>query len=135
MASPSDVRGFVVSRDGFPWLWKAQRAFLSAEYLREKEHLDCAANRYYYAFANVAFHFVGQHNKDLSEKSHGDLVREYARNIDQDASEALGRVQTARWRADYSPIPVNPKKIAQLVLPMTRLMVRAFEKAKLPKEG
>jgi len=117
-----------VDAKGSPALWKAQRAFLSAELLRGKLHLDCAANRYYYALLHLASHWFGY------GKTHGELTAEYLRKIDDKAQKAISRAQSARNRADYKDVPVSVETICLVIAPVTEAMARGLDSAGIKRK-
>ncbi len=134
MAAAEEIRFCEPTRNDWPRLWKAQRAFVSAETLREKEHLDCAANRYYYSLLHVAYQFLGEESPDGDDWGHAELTNEYIRRYEghehkQPATEAVSRAVWLRNLADYSPLNVWKRKL-DLARPLVAdMVVRALRRA------
>jgi len=140
MVAPEDIASYAPDEGGWPRLWKAQRAFVSAEMLRQKGHYDCAANRYYYAVLHVAYHFVlGDKDTGQVRISHKDLTLAHIRGEDDEyrrqATVAVSRAQGARNQADYTPKPVKEESLEAVLSPVTDFMVRAFSRAGVPREA
>ena len=133
-----DVLLFRVDQTQTPSLWKAQRAFKSAEVLRERAHWDCAANRYYYAAAQIAFHYMryttpnGRYSNGRYWKK-GEIESEYVQRHDSRALSALQRSLAARTRGDYSPLAVTPKDIEGFFRLVAEMIVRAFQRENIPR--
>lgn len=122
------VAEWPVDKDKHPRLWKAQIAFLSAEMLRNKQHLDCAANRYYYSLLNLAYHFCGEQNHTGGRWQHGDLSAEYVRSVDGGATEAFSRALGVRDKGDYTKLSVTPREIGFVVKPVADAIHRGLTK-------
>ena len=134
MATTKEVGQYEVEAMQFPRLWKAQTAYRSAQFLQDQGHFGCAANRYYYATIHTAFAFVSEAEDAEPHWKHADLIAEYLRQHDRGAQEAFSRAQSARNRADYTPVTVNDRKLGMLIQPVTDMLVRAFERCKIRKK-
>lgn len=149
MTALEDVAAFRPRWQENPWLWKAKRSFETAEMLRREKRFDCAANRYYFATVQVEFEFVGEvpgaedierYRIDVrvgrtAQWPKGLLARIYRERHDREAVEALGRVFVARLRGDYKREPVDASMVGLLVEPVCGLLVRAMQRAGVPKEA
>lgn len=94
-------------------LLKAQKTFSSAEFLRERGHLDCAANRYYYAALHIAHHYVGWHHptrKSRPEWHHAEIW-EHCDKVVFGTQNVLGIAYHVRDEADYTPVPTSRIKL------------------------
>ncbi len=133
MVDPKEVSRYSVNLEKTPWLWKAQRSFLSAEALRQKRCFDCAANRYYYAVLQTASHFFAGQSGHLAENynmDHNALTSNYVREHDRNAQEAISRAQSARNKGDYSPLQVEESQIVLVFPAVAGMMTRAMQKVK-----
>jgi uncharacterized protein (UPF0332 family) len=140
MAAPEDVIAYCPTREKCPRLWKARRAFESAEMLRQKGLFDCAANRYYYAVLHVAYHFVlGEKDTGKERPEHLELTSRYIRGEEdqyrQPATEAVSRAQGVRNQADYSPYPVTAERLESAVSSVAGLVVRAMQRADVQRKA
>jgi uncharacterized protein (UPF0332 family) len=124
MAAVGDVTAYCPTPEKCPRLCKAQRAFASAEMLREKDHYECAANRYYYAIFHAATHFVGE-----GYLKHDELWLRYTRDHDPQAYRAVERAKRARERADYTECALTAKELALVIMPVADMIDRAMTRA------
>ena len=137
MADGGGVLSYDIEPSKTPWLWKAQRCFANAETLRKCGQLDCAANRYYYAVLQVAFHFiVGASNEkaDKYKRKHGEVTNNYVRWHDRNAQEAVSRARGIRNQADYTPILCNKHRVEKAAEKVAPMLERAMERAGVKKK-
>jgi len=148
MVASEDVAAYRASQARSPWLWKAWRAFESAEVLRDARRFDCAANRYYFATVCVGFHSLGEEPPKCAIEKYkidvkpgrrprwpkGALAKAYV-EVDNRARDALGRAYIARRRADYEPQPVEEWQISLVAGPVRAVIVRAMKREGVPREA
>lgn len=132
MAREKNIEKYQVGCHESPGLWKARRAFLSAETLRDKEHFDCAANRYYYAALHTAHHIAGWLSPNRCKWSH-DTIR-YECDKKQDGSGvALESAYSARYIADYHEVPVTQQRLDLSRSLVTDMIDSAMRSANIPR--
>jgi len=112
-------------------LWKAQRAFISAEILWKEHKHDCAANRYYYAIYHLGRAYIGEVPNVLAH----DLLLKRLKQEDEEAYRTGGKALMQRIRADYTPHSVKRGDISRFREAEARAICRAMTRFKVDKRG
>lgn len=154
MTESTRIEDYEVSLEMAPRMWKAKRAFTSAEMLRHNERFCGAANRYYYATVHVTHHYFGRGPREelvsgsLWERflrrypergddkfnqgkrywRHGELWTLYEFRFGADLRQSMSEANKVRNKADYSPAPVRESELVRCMGFVEEMLKVTFER-------
>ena len=93
---------------------RAKRAYKSFKLLKEKDLLEDAVSRGYYAIVHIGFSILRKADKPLP-KTHGGLVAklwEYKSELKlpDEIISSVSRFEALREKSDYAPLPIINKE-------------------------